>query len=482
MNELCKEQPLDSKTKWSYCIGATGRDMAYTLVNMYLLTYIQYTMKLTAAQFAVISLSMFLCLVWDAINDLMMGIIIENSHLPHGKFRPWIFIGSIVNAIIIVLLFTVRPSGWLFVAFFAIGYLCWGMSYTMNDIAYWGMLPSLSSDPATRNSLVTFMSIFICIGQFSVAGILPLVIAGNAIAAYRIAAVIIALCFIAFQQLTFWGVTERPRKDATDKLKISDIYRIFRRNDQLVTAGASSLLFNIGNGLLIVFAMNFFYFEFGYKSAGGYILLFTIMYGLGTLVSQSVFAFLSKRFTRFQLLRYCTLIIICCYIAFASFGYLLPKNIILLNSIGFLIFFHQGLMNLIIIVMINNTIEYDEFRFHERHDSVISAVRSFSVKLAGGLNQGIAACVLIISGIFSISQKITELEISAGTGKLSANQVLTKASTYTANVEPVQTFVLRMGMVSIPILAIGCSYFLLKKKYKITEDEYQRMVKNIHLS
>ena len=78
--------------------------------------------------------------------------------------------------------------------------------------------------------------------------------------------------------------------------------------------------------------------------------------------------------------------------------------------------------------------------------------------------------------------KITELEISAGTGKLSANQVLTKASTYTANVEPVQTFVLRMGMVSIPILAIGCSYFLLKKKYKITEDEYQRMVENIHLS
>ena len=72
MNELCKEQPLDSKTKWSYCIGATGRDMAYTLVNMYLLTYIQYTMKLTAAQFAVISLSMFLCLVWDAINDLMI--------------------------------------------------------------------------------------------------------------------------------------------------------------------------------------------------------------------------------------------------------------------------------------------------------------------------------------------------------------------------------------------------------------------------
>ena len=86
---------LDKRTKWSYCIGATGRDMAYALVSMFLLTYIQYTMKLTVAQYAVISAIMVVCLLWDAINDPMMGIIIENSHLKAGKFKPWIFIGVI---------------------------------------------------------------------------------------------------------------------------------------------------------------------------------------------------------------------------------------------------------------------------------------------------------------------------------------------------------------------------------------------------
>ena len=45
---------LDKRTKWSYCIGATGRDMAYALISMFLLTYIQYTMKLTVAQYALI--------------------------------------------------------------------------------------------------------------------------------------------------------------------------------------------------------------------------------------------------------------------------------------------------------------------------------------------------------------------------------------------------------------------------------------------
>ncbi len=38
---------------------------------------------------------------------------------------------------------------------------------------------------------------------------------------------------------------------------------------------------------------------------------------------------------------------------------------------------------------------------HERHDSVISAVRSFSVKLAGGINQGLSTLVLILSGIYA---------------------------------------------------------------------------------
>ena len=42
---------LDKRTKWCYCIGATGRDAAYALVSMYLLTYVQYTKKLTVAQF-----------------------------------------------------------------------------------------------------------------------------------------------------------------------------------------------------------------------------------------------------------------------------------------------------------------------------------------------------------------------------------------------------------------------------------------------
>lgn len=470
-------EKLDRKTKWSYTIGATGRDAAYALVSMYLMTYIQYTMKLSVAQFATISGIIVACLIWDAINDPLMGIIIENCHFKVGKYKPWIFTGSILNALVIIALFSIRPTGWAFVAFFGVFYLLWGMTYTMNDIAYWGMLPSLTSDAKERNTLVTLMSIFICVGQFSVAGIVPTIIAGNAVNTYRIVALVVALCFIAFQMLTTFGVKERQHaaEKNTQKLSLKDMFKIIGRNDQLVPAGIASLLFNIGSGLLIMFGMNFFYFEFGYSTGGNLVFIFTVMYGLGTLLSQVAFPLFTKIASRQKLLTVFTIITIVSYLLFLSIGYVLPKSAVIINILGFLIFFCQGLFNLILLVMLNNTIEYDEYKFHERHDSIISTVRSFSAKLSSAVNQGIVNLVLIVSGIYAISQKISALEVDAGIGTISSEQVLSQADGFIATATSSQLFVLRLGITLIPIAALLIAWLLLNRKYKITEQEYERI-------
>ena len=470
-------EKLDARTKWSYCVGATGRDAAYALVSMYLILYVQYTMNLTSAQFAVISGAMILCMVWDAVNDLLMGIIIENTHFKMGKFKPWILIGCITNAAVIICLFTIRPSGWAFVGFYSLFYLLWGMTYTMNDIAYWGVLPSLSSDPGTRDSLVTIMSIFVCIGQFSVAGVVPVVIAGNAVKAYRTVAFIVALALVAFQLLTAFGIKERDRKEQTEKLSLKDMYRIFARNDQLVAAGAASVFFNIACNILIIFGVNFFYIEYGYSESGNLVFYFTVMYGLGMLISQAGYAFLAKHFSREKLLKVCFIALLAGYACFMGFGYILPKNVILLNVIGFIIFFFQGLMNLAIVVMINNTIEYDEARFHERHDSVISAVRSFSVKLAGGINQGLSTLVLIISGIYAKSRSISALEIEVNRGELSSEAALQEANKYISEITASQGLMFRLGMVLIPVLTLIISYVIIRKRYHIDEAEYAELIR-----
>lgn len=472
-------EKLDNRTKWTYCVGAVGRDAAYALVSMFLLTYIQYTIGLTAAQYATVSAIVALCLIWDAINDPMMGIIIENSRLKKGKYRPWILLGAFLNAIIIILLFTVRLSGWGFVVFFGLCYLSWGMTFTMNDISYWGLLPSLSSDPRERNMLVTIMSIFVCVGQFSVAGVIPILAAGNAVGTYRWAGIVIAAAFFLFQLLTYFGVKEKKREEPKEKITLKGMFKIFLRNDQLVTIGIAFLLYNVGSGLLISFGMNFFYFEFGYGEGGGLITMFTVMYGLGTLLSQFLFPILTKKFSRKKLMTVMAVIIFVGYALLLSFGFVLPKNTILLDAIGLLIFLCQGFTNMLLIVMLNNTIEYDEWKTGERHDSIVSAVRSFTVKLAGAINQGIIALVLIVSGIYSLSSQISSLEVSKGLGEISSEEVLTQASDITASASTGQLFVLRLGMVIIPVVAILVSNIIARKKYIIDEEKYNEIVAEI---
>ncbi|MCR5311004.1 MAG: glycoside-pentoside-hexuronide (GPH):cation symporter [Lachnospiraceae bacterium] len=472
-------QGISKKTKWSYCVGATGRDAAYVLVSMFILTYIQYTMKLTIGQFSVISAAMVVCMVWDAVNDLMMSAIIENCHFKSGKFRPFILVGALLNATVIVLMFTIRPTGWGFVGFFCVTYLLWGMTYTVNDIAYWGMLPSLSSDPKERDSLVTLMGIFVCIGQFAVAGVVPIVIAGNAVNAFRIIALIVALLFIAFQLLTYFGVTENQREDGGTRVSFKDMFKILARNDQLISVGIAYILFCVGQQLLLLLAVNFFYFEFGYSKAGDLITLFTVMYGLGTLAAQFVYPILSKRFSRIRILSGAIIALVTGYFLFLAFGYVIPMNVLILNITGFVIFFCQGLYNLAVIVMVNNTVEYDEYRFGERHDSIISAIRSFASKLSNALNQGAASLILIVSGIYAVSQDISGLEVEVGNGTLASSEALIKADGFIAEVQASQTFMLRLGMVLVPLVAMIAAFLIIKVKYKIDEKEYERIVGEI---
>lgn len=88
-------------------LGTIGRDMVYNLVTSYLLTYVLFTRALTAAQLAAISAIMVGARVFDALNDPIMGNIIERTRTRWGKFKPWLVIG-IVTTSVVVYLFSIR--------------------------------------------------------------------------------------------------------------------------------------------------------------------------------------------------------------------------------------------------------------------------------------------------------------------------------------------------------------------------------------
>ena len=217
---------LDKKNKWLYSVVSVGRDACYALVSLFLLTFIQYSGILTPsgtdtsrfiAMFGVISGIVIGYRIFDALNDPFMGVLIEKCHFKTGKYKPWILIGGLTNSITVLCLFVVPMfveglQGWGYVGWFALFYLLYGLTFTMNDIAYWSMLPSLTSDEKQRTSVTTIMSIFCSVGQFATAGLMPILSGSFGYQnSYLWATIIIVLVFALFQVILFFFVKEHKR-------------------------------------------------------------------------------------------------------------------------------------------------------------------------------------------------------------------------------------------------------------------------------
>ena len=173
------DKKVTKKNLICYPIGTVGRDAVYCLINSYLLTFVLFTHSLTAAQIAAITGIMIAARVFDALNDPIMGNIIERTRTKFGKFKPWLVAGVLSTSVVIYLLFNVRLEGWTFVWFFGLMYFCFSITYTMNDISYWGMIPALSSEADARNQFTSRATLFAGIGSTLAAILIPMFTTGS---------------------------------------------------------------------------------------------------------------------------------------------------------------------------------------------------------------------------------------------------------------------------------------------------------------
>ena len=108
MNE--KDRTL-KKNLWMYPLGTIGRDMIYALFNSFILTYILLTRQLDNAQLAAVTAIMIGARIFDAVNDPIMGFIIEKTRTRWGKFKPWLLAGILSTAGVIITIFNTTLQG-----------------------------------------------------------------------------------------------------------------------------------------------------------------------------------------------------------------------------------------------------------------------------------------------------------------------------------------------------------------------------------
>lgn len=92
-----------AKEKWCFGIGAIGKDAIVNLVGAFLMLYFTDTLGIASTFVGVL---FFVARMWDAVNDPVMGMIVDNTRTKYGKFRIWLVVGTLLNAVVFVLLFT----------------------------------------------------------------------------------------------------------------------------------------------------------------------------------------------------------------------------------------------------------------------------------------------------------------------------------------------------------------------------------------
>lgn len=319
--EITAEDRQFNINKWLFGVSGIGRDMSYQLIASFLLTYIQFGMTLSIVQFTTISLLIGIAgRIWDAINDPMMGAIIEGTHMKFGKFRPWIVIGAVLTGTIIIVMFNVQNlEGWSFVVFMAVMYLLWESAFTMNDIGYWSMLASLSSKKEQRNSATMLTVVFAGLGAFIAQGGISFLYPGNVRQAFRWISIGVAVIFMVMQTVMVLFIRERPRAqmEVNEKVSLKQMWNTIRKNDQVLWMTLSMLFYNIGSSLLVGLAYNLYYLEIGYD---GNAIVFIAIFGVFNIGSQVFYPKLAQKLGR-KKLQLISIIIACVgYLGIALLG------------------------------------------------------------------------------------------------------------------------------------------------------------------
>jgi len=491
-NDTFSGDKIPKWTKWVYPGVGIGRDASFTLVNLFFMAYIQYAADLGdnyGLKMGVIAIIMFFCLLWDGIDDPMIGSLIENTHWKWGKYKPWIFIGALTNSIVLALMFTLRPSGWWFVALFGVFYLIWEITFTFNDIAYWSMLPSLSSEEKERTQLTTLVSVFASVGAFAAGGLVPILVAGNAVKMYNLIAIVIAIIFFLSQMILVFTCKEHerdlPAEAKQEHAGILEMFRVMLKNHQVFWMSMIILIYSLGSALLNAFGLNYFYFSFGYTTGGSLMFTFTVVYAIGTIISQAIYPLFNKFLKRNQLITLSFISICIGYLLFFLVGKvgpytIIPVNIFILCAIGVFIFVGQGVFYLTLLLMMTNTIEYNEWKNGSRMESVIYALRPLVVKVSSAIQQGIVYLFLLASGIYAISSQISQLEIAKGLDP--SINVTVQADAWIQEFTDTGTMgmtVLKIGMCIVPLALFTLALVFIKKFYTIDEKKYELMREDI---
>jgi len=481
-----EKQKLTGRAKLSYALGAVGKDMVYMLSASYVLYYFQDVMGVSAIAMGTILL---IARVFDAFNDPIMGVIVARTKTRWGKFRPWLMIGTLTNAVVLFLMFAAPPkldaAG--LTAYAAVTYILWGVTYTMMDIPYWSMIPAFTEGGKEREGLTTLARSCAGVGSaiITIVTILAVHALGggsgreNEILGFKWFSLIVAVLFVGFTVLTCVNVKERSTAQM-ETVSVGQMFKALLQNDQALAIVIAIVLINCSVYITSNLVLYFFKYDFGGAGWDGSYTLFNTFGGAMQILSMMLLYPLLRnglKLSNTKIFYTCLTMSIVGYAVLLGLAFTNMSNVYILFIPGFFIMAASGLLNILTTVFLANTVDYGELKNARRDESVIFSMQTFVVKLASGIAAFVASICLQITGISDVEDAVTAAAEAVGQS-VDEYQVI-----YSDLVQSSAKVGLRMTMTIVPIVGLLIAILWFRKKYILTDSkvaEISRQVKALH--
>ncbi|MBQ6600869.1 MAG: MFS transporter [Clostridia bacterium] len=380
------------KSKLGYGVGAIGLDLSYGMFYSFLAQYLTNVLKLKPGFLLVLTP---IARIWDGINDPMMGTIVDNTNTKMGKYRPWILRGSILNAIVLVFLFSnpFKLTGVALCAYIAIMYVAWGMTNTLADIPYWSMVPSFTSDPNERSLISTLARTFSGLGQGIVSLGAPILMSAVSVTtalnedgemtnvfderSFLVCAAVCAVCLIFFSSLSVATTKETVTTKAAEKFSFKKALTIIKSNDQLLVFMLFAMISNAGWYLTSGVASYYFDVVVGDPKKQS---LFSTFQAVGSIVGLLLLPMLQKYMSKRRAYQ---VSLILAALGYAGISVGAFTSSFMLMNISYLIC-STGMAAMFIAqtVFLADVVDYGEFKMGFRAESITFSMKGFLQKMA----------------------------------------------------------------------------------------------------
>lgn len=398
----------------SFCLGNLGHSAFYGVMSTYFVIFITSSMfsgmqaSIADKLIGLITGLMVVIRIAELVIDPILGNIVDNTKTKWGKFKPWILVGTLVSALLLLVLFTgifdlAQKSWLLFAVLFILIYIGFDIFYSLSDVSYWGMVPALSEDSHARG-------IYTSLGAFSGTigwnGLTIIVVPIVTSVTYMVtgkheegaagwlafAAVISALAIVCALIVCF-GTKEKHniiRNSAKQKTSLKQVFGAIFHNDQILWPSLAYLLYSLA--YIITNGVLFYMYKFVIGKPNEFWVVGVIATIIGFCITPS-FPILNKYIPRKWLFVAGQTCMVLAYVLFI-FG----RNNVILMDLG-LVLLNINFAQLVTVLTLTDAIEYGQLKNGQRNEAVVLAVRPMIDKFTGAVSNALVSYVAIAAGM-----------------------------------------------------------------------------------